>query len=224
AALVGAVEGAHPGVARFELRTNTLVAGNVQFYERRGYHVTELVTVSGKIVLAQMAKDNDSATRPNGYSLLKLSHEQTVDIAQAHAPSNLAGRIAAEALPPPRVGQRALLRLADGKSPYWCAIFLIVRNADDVVVGSCCFKNEPQDGRVEIGYGIAPECRRQGAARAAVLTLLQLAGAASATAVLAQVNPENVASACVVRGAGFIDTGTREDELGETVTHWVARL
>ncbi|MBC7604079.1 MAG: GNAT family N-acetyltransferase, partial [Ramlibacter sp.] len=39
AALVGAVEGAHPGVARFELRTNTLVAGNVQFYERRGYHV-----------------------------------------------------------------------------------------------------------------------------------------------------------------------------------------
>ncbi|HNY48373.1 MAG TPA: GNAT family N-acetyltransferase [Casimicrobium sp.] len=55
-ALVCAVEDAHPNVERFTLTTNTLVPGNVPFYERRGYHVTELTKHGDKIVLAQMAK------------------------------------------------------------------------------------------------------------------------------------------------------------------------
>jgi hypothetical protein len=41
---------------RFVLTTNTLVPGNVAFYERRGYQVTELTTYTDKIVLAQMSK------------------------------------------------------------------------------------------------------------------------------------------------------------------------
>ena len=56
AALLRAIEEAHPGVERFELTTNTLVPGNVAFYERRGYRVTELTQYTGKIVLAQMRK------------------------------------------------------------------------------------------------------------------------------------------------------------------------
>lgn len=56
AALLRAVEQAHPGVERFELTTNTLVPGNVAFYERRGYQVHGLTTYSEKIVLAQMSK------------------------------------------------------------------------------------------------------------------------------------------------------------------------
>ena len=56
AALLRAIEEAHPAVERFELTTNTLVPGNVAFYERRGYEVTELTQYSGKIVLAQMRK------------------------------------------------------------------------------------------------------------------------------------------------------------------------
>ena len=56
AALLNAVEQAHPDVERFELTTNTLVPGNVAFYERRGYQVTELTRYSGKVVLAQMRK------------------------------------------------------------------------------------------------------------------------------------------------------------------------
>ena len=43
-------------VERFELTTNTLVPGNVAFYERRGYRVTELTQYTGKIVLPQMRK------------------------------------------------------------------------------------------------------------------------------------------------------------------------
>ena len=56
AALLRAVEEARPGVERFELTTNTLVPGNVAFYERRGYQVIQLTKHSGKIVLAQMRK------------------------------------------------------------------------------------------------------------------------------------------------------------------------
>lgn len=58
AALLAAVERAHPTVERFELTTNTLVPGNVQFYERRGYVVYELTQYTDMIVLAQMRKDN----------------------------------------------------------------------------------------------------------------------------------------------------------------------
>jgi GNAT superfamily N-acetyltransferase len=57
AALLRAVEAAHPAVDRFELTTNTLVPGNVEFYERRGYRVIELTKYTDKIVLTQMRKD-----------------------------------------------------------------------------------------------------------------------------------------------------------------------
>lgn len=56
AALLAAVEQLHPDVECFELTTNTLVPGNVQFYERRGYAIYELTHYTGKIVLAQMRK------------------------------------------------------------------------------------------------------------------------------------------------------------------------
>ena len=61
ASLLRAIEQAHPTVERFVLTTNTLVPGNVAFYERRGYQVTELTRYTGKIVLAQMVKVTDAA-------------------------------------------------------------------------------------------------------------------------------------------------------------------
>ena len=56
ASLLHAVEQQHPGIECFELTTNTLVPGNVQFYERRGYKVNELTKYGAIIVLAQMSK------------------------------------------------------------------------------------------------------------------------------------------------------------------------
>jgi GNAT superfamily N-acetyltransferase len=56
AALLAAIENLHPNVERFQLTTNTLVPGNVQFYQRHGYKVDELTRYAGKIVLAQMSK------------------------------------------------------------------------------------------------------------------------------------------------------------------------
>ena len=55
--LLRAVEAAHASAERFVLTTNTLVPGNVAFYERRGYTVDSLTTYSARIVLAQMSKD-----------------------------------------------------------------------------------------------------------------------------------------------------------------------
>ncbi len=56
ASLLRGVEQAHPTVERFVLTTNTVVPGNVSFYERHGYQVTELTRYSDNIVLAQMVK------------------------------------------------------------------------------------------------------------------------------------------------------------------------
>jgi len=61
ALLLRSVEQAHPSVARFVLTTNTLVSGNVAFYERHGYYVTELTRHTEKIVLAQMVKTANAA-------------------------------------------------------------------------------------------------------------------------------------------------------------------
>ena len=54
--LLHAIEIAHPHVTHFELTTNTVMAGNVRFYERHGYAITELTRYSDRITLAQMRK------------------------------------------------------------------------------------------------------------------------------------------------------------------------
>lgn len=54
--LLAAIEQAHPTASRFELTTNTTMAGNVRFYERHGYRITELKPFSDKIILACMSK------------------------------------------------------------------------------------------------------------------------------------------------------------------------
>ena len=56
AALLAAVERAHPGVTRFELLTNTVMERNIRFYERHGYRTLELRKHSDRIVLARMGK------------------------------------------------------------------------------------------------------------------------------------------------------------------------
>ena len=55
-ALLEALERALPHVAQFDLTTNTLMEGNVPFYERHGYRVDELTRHSDLVTLAQMTK------------------------------------------------------------------------------------------------------------------------------------------------------------------------
>jgi predicted N-acetyltransferase YhbS len=55
-ALLKALERALPDVAQFDLTTNTVMEGNVPFYERHGYRVTGLTRYSELVTLAQMTK------------------------------------------------------------------------------------------------------------------------------------------------------------------------
>ena len=64
AALVRAIEQAHPDVAQFELTTNTLVPGNVEFYERHGYQVVGRTRYTDRIVLAHLIKMTGVGNRP----------------------------------------------------------------------------------------------------------------------------------------------------------------
>jgi GNAT superfamily N-acetyltransferase len=56
ARLLAAIEAAHPRVARFELTTNMVMAGNVRFYLRHGYAVVEERQHAPTIRLAFMRK------------------------------------------------------------------------------------------------------------------------------------------------------------------------
>jgi RimJ/RimL family protein N-acetyltransferase len=129
------------------------------------------------------------------------------------------------ALPPDRVALRALQHLATGKPSHWCATFCMVAPAGRVIVGSCGFKDVPQRGRVEIGYGVAPVAQRQGHASAAVAELLRLATlSGEVVAVLAQVSADNPASTRVVQRLGFLPRGERLDLEGEMLVQWVRAL
>jgi GNAT superfamily N-acetyltransferase len=55
--LLRALERAHPDAARFDLTTNTLMEGNVPFYERHGYRVVAFTRHGDRITLAQMCKE-----------------------------------------------------------------------------------------------------------------------------------------------------------------------
>jgi [ribosomal protein S5]-alanine N-acetyltransferase len=124
-------------------------------------------------------------------------------------------------MPPPIVAKRSLDNIAAGKSEAWCSPFLIVKNADKAIVSGCGFKDEPCDGRVEIGYGVALIHRKQGVATAAVRALLDRAFLDSAvTEVLATINPANEASIGVVERIGFEKGALIVDSDGEELVHW----
>lgn len=55
-ALLSAIERAHPRVTHFDLVTNSIMEGNVRFYQRHGYRITELRQYSDGTTLAHMSK------------------------------------------------------------------------------------------------------------------------------------------------------------------------
>jgi ribosomal-protein-alanine N-acetyltransferase len=162
--------------------------------------------------------------RAMAVTLHRVSRDELSVLAEGGAPRPPARAIADGALPPAGIAKRALQQLDAGKSELWCGIFYMVREEDGVVVGSCGFKNAPVGGQVEIGYGVAPMCRNQGAATEAVRELCRLAFAASEVqSVLAEVSPANPSSSRVVEKLDFARGATKADEDGELVVQWVSK-
>ena len=157
------------------------------------------------------------------FSLLQLSTSELEDLAASRVPPRLASRVESDALPPAFVAARSLQLAASGHPAPWSTTFLIVRESDDRIIGGCGFKTAPNNGRVEVGYGVAPQARGQGAATAALQLILREAFAAGATEVLAEVAPQNHPSTRVVQKAGFREAGTRLDDDNEFVVQWLRR-
>lgn len=131
-------------------------------------------------------------------------------------------QVAAGALPPHHVAKRSLSHLQAGIPSLWCTPFLIVTRSRDAVLGGCTFKTAPMQGRVEIGYGVAPSHRGRGVATAAVAELLRIASASGIVRqVVAHVLPRNLASSRVVSRLGFEQETALVDADGEEVVPWV---
>ena len=150
--------------------------------------------------------------------LVPASHDDLVEMAEGGVPAELAHRLEPGSLPPPFVAARSLEHRQRGASWDWCGLFYVVDAASERIVGSCGFKSEPRLGVVEIGYGIAASARGQGRATAAVRLLLDMAQRLDPdAAVLAQVNPQNLASTAVVRRLAFRHAGELVDAEGEAL-------
>lgn len=146
--------------------------------------------------------------------------EDLVALAAATTPGGIRHDVLSGALPPAFVAARSLGQIREGKSAFWCSTFYI-REPDGTIVGGCGFKNVPIDGRVEIGYAVSPERRRQGIASAAVAKLASTAFASGeVTEVLAQVAADNEASIRVVTRLRFREVG-RIVENDELLVHFV---
>ncbi|MFB6772687.1 GNAT family N-acetyltransferase [Streptomyces sp. NPDC056337] len=102
---------------------------------------------------------------------------------------------------------------ADPGHARWIARQAVVGD-QGLVVGHAGFHGPPDEvGMVEIGYSVAPDFRRQGYARSALIELLRWAAAEPAvTTVRASISPDNVASLATISGFGFVEVGEQWDE------------
>lgn len=90
-------------------------------------------------------------------------------------------------------------------APEW-SVRHVVRRSDGLAVGSIGFFGPPDDGRVEIGYGLIEPARRQGLISDAVRVMLDAATSAGAD-VVAHTTDDNTASRATLAKFGF----TRQD-------------
>lgn len=120
----------------------------------------------------------------------------------------------------PTDGDLVMARLVvDGHLPAgeW-GPWQIRERVSGLLIGGAGFKGAPNEtGMVEIGYGLAPQARGRGFATEAVRALVFHAFARGATAVTAEVDVGNEASARVVAACGFTAC---EVEAGADVRWW----
>jgi RimJ/RimL family protein N-acetyltransferase len=90
--------------------------------------------------------------------------------------------------------------------------YRITRLADGRAVGGIGFKSQPQDGCVEIGYGLAPSSRGHGYGAEAIVILLGIAEDHGLAKVIANTTLTNIASQRTLVRAGF-ELAESDDEL-----------
>lgn len=119
--------------------------------------------------------------------------------------------------------RRSVQVLEDPSSAIWITgVVWDVRR--QLAVGRAGFHGPPDAaGMVEVGYATDPAHRRQGYARAALLTLLDRAAREPAVrTVRATVRPDNIASRNLILRYGFVEVGEQwDDEDGPEIVYQV---
>ena len=103
---------------------------------------------------------------------------------------------------------RGFLRATERGEQRPFGFYRIIRLADGQAVGGIGFKGQPEDGCVEIGYGLVPSARGNGYAAEAVVALLTIAKDNGLSRVIADTARDNLASQRALIRAGFRLVGT----------------
>jgi len=90
----------------------------------------------------------------------------------------------------------------------------------DIVVGMTSFTKREDDGRYEIGYGIAPAHEGRGVMTRAIATLLPILAADGHPGLTAATSVDNPGSQRVLEKNGFVRTGTRDDPEDGALITW----
>jgi ribosomal-protein-alanine N-acetyltransferase len=105
----------------------------------------------------------------------------------------------------------------DATAQPWLGRAIVLTGVDGSrhAIGSAGFHAPPdEDGRVEIGYRVEPEYRRQGVASEVVRALFDwAAGEHGVTRFRASVSPGNTASLAVIGRLGFRQVGVQIDDI-----------
>ncbi|GAB3664742.1 hypothetical protein GCM10027596_29650 [Nocardioides korecus] len=108
-----------------------------------------------------------------------------------------------------------LRRLADGGRVGPFGFYRVERAAGGLAVGGIGFKGDPVEGRVEVGYGLAPSARGHGYAAEALAAVVGLAAEHGVEVVVAATHPDNAASRRTLERAGFRHVGRDPGPEGE---------
>ncbi|MEO8571881.1 MAG: GNAT family N-acetyltransferase [Chloroflexota bacterium] len=104
----------------------------------------------------------------------------------------------------------------DPAAQPWLGRAIVLTDPDGTrrVIGTCGFHSPPEpDGRVEVGYSIQPDHRRQGVATEVVHALFDWAKAHGVDRFRASVAPDNVGSLAIVKRLGFQQVGVQIDDI-----------
>jgi ribosomal-protein-alanine N-acetyltransferase len=142
----------------------------------------------------------------------------TADLEGAHALAQEIGVHVPDNWPPDFYDEPAIQwsidRLTAGTPPEWLLYYWILPDAPDTptVVGLGGFKGPPVDGRVEIGYSLLTQYRRNGYASEVVAALVKHAFEHGVEEVIAETLPQLIASIGVLEKNGFMLTGEGSEE------------
>ena len=107
----------------------------------------------------------------------------------------------------------------DPSAQRWLGRAVVLTDPDGTrrVIGTCGFHAPPgPEGRVEVGYSIQPEYRRQGVATEVVHALLDWAHEQGVDRFRASITPGNAGSLAIINGLGFRQVGVHVDDIDGT--------